>query len=115
MPSQEYQSYIQLLNDCGAECKRCIDAGLNSADFGRLVRCIKLCTDCTLACALVASLLQADSENVGRASAFCAEVCELCAQESARFDLAACQRVAAACHRCAAECRRKKQAFAPPA
>lgn len=98
MKTNPNEDWIKLVQACVTECRNCANALIDHPDVQQLVRCVKLCSDCNLVCSLIISLAQSKSELLPRASAFAAEVCQICADECSRHTHAACSRCAAIAH-----------------
>ena len=96
---------IQACQLCALSCSRCADACLHEQDPRALARCIKLDLDAAATCRLAAEAMARHSEFAGAMAAFCAIVCDRCAEECARHDHAHCQDCASMCRRCAQICR----------
>lgn len=71
-----------------------------------MVRCIKLDMDCAQICRLAASYMARGSEFAQMLCRLCADLCQTCAEECAKHQMAHCQRCAQVCRRCADECSR---------
>ena len=94
---------------CAAWCTICADADIAEDDVAMMVRCIRLCLDCSDACIAAARILSRQTEPNAETQLMTLEAC-----------LAACRASAAECERhahhhehcrlCAEECRRCERA-----
>lgn len=105
MSKPNFEKCITACNECLAACNQCNNACIDSPRVKEFLRCIMLNRDCALFCNTTALLLQHGSEFLPQVCTLCADACEECAKESARFDLPECQRATEACRHCATECR----------
>jgi len=112
MAHDNYRTCIDVCNSCADECDHCTAACLQESDPMMMARCIALDIDCAAICRLAAGMMARGSEFSGQVCWLCAEICEACGDECAKFQMDHCQSCAAACRRCAEECR--KLAVASP-
>lgn len=106
MKYEQFKSCIDACNACAVACDRCAAACLQEADPKPMARCVALDIDCAAICRLAAGYMARGSEMAVHLCRVCAEVCNACGDECARFQMAHCQECAQACKRCAEECRR---------
>ncbi|MGV3654041.1 MAG: four-helix bundle copper-binding protein [Noviherbaspirillum sp.] len=106
MAHQQFQSCIEACNACAIACDHCAASCLQEADPKPMARCIALDIDCAQACRLAVGYMARGSEMAGIFCQACAEVCDACGDECAKFQMDHCQECAQACRRCADECRR---------
>ena len=112
MPHEKFKACIDACNACASECDHCESHCLQEHDPKMMARCIALDIDCAAICRLAASFMARGSEFVSPICWLCAEICEKCGDECAKFEMDHCQACAQACRRCTEECR--KVASAPP-
>jgi hypothetical protein len=105
MPNQQYESCIEACNACADACDFCAASCLKEPDPKAMARCIALDMDCAQICRLAAGYMARGSEFAGAICQACADVCDACGDECAKFQMAHCQECAQACRRCADECR----------
>jgi hypothetical protein len=103
---------IDALHDCIEACNADVDADLSEQDLGHLVRCVRLCLDCTDICeatvGVVSRQAEYDSAVTGPLLQACVAICKSCGDECeshARMH-EHCKVCAEACHRCEDACRR---------
>jgi len=68
--------------------------------------CHLLCLDCLAVCNACVQLMAGQSDYAGKVCNICAELCQRCADECAKFDSATCQQCAEKCQTCADTCSR---------
>lgn len=106
MAHEQHHHCIAECYACADACDHCAVSCLNEPDPKPMARCIALDMDCAQTCRLAAALMARGSPNDSAARAFCALVCEACAEECARHSMMEhCQACALACRRCAQACR----------
>jgi hypothetical protein len=100
---------IDAMNDCAQACTADNAADLGEHSLGELVRCIRLCLDCTDVCAAAAAvtsrLVSYDPSVLRPLLESCVAICRSCGDE--------CEQHAAMhahCRVCAVACRRCEQA-----
>jgi len=100
---------IVALNDCAQACTADTDADLGEADVADMVKCIRLCLNCTDLCvatvAVVSRLAEPDVNVTRPLLQACVAICKSCGDE--------CERHAAKhehCRVCAEACRRCEHA-----
>ncbi len=102
---------IDALGDCAQVCNADNAADLSEPDLADMVRCIRLCLDCTDICAAAAAVigrLTDDDPAVARPLLeSCAAICRSCGEECERHAAhhAHCRICAEACRRCERACR----------
>jgi hypothetical protein len=106
MANQLFQSCIDACNVCADACDYCAVSCLQEPDPKMMARCIALDIDCAQICRLAAGYMARGSEVAGTICQSCAELCDACADECAKYQVRHCQECAQACRRCADECRR---------
>ena len=104
MLSQTYRSCIEACNACAAACNQCMAACLRETDPKPMVRCIGLDIDCAAVCQIAASMMARGSLHTETICTLCAEICEACAEECVKHNMAQCQACARACKHCAEAC-----------
>jgi hypothetical protein len=102
---------IDALNDCSQACTADTDADLSEPSVAELVRCIRLCQNCTDICIATVSVISrpTDSDtNVTRPLLqACVAICKACGDECERHapKHEHCRVCAEACRRCEHACR----------
>jgi uncharacterized membrane protein len=102
---------IDALSDCAQACTADIEADLSEHDLADMVRCIRLCLDCTDVCTatvgLVSRLAEYDANVIRPMLEACAAVCRSCGDECGRHapHHAHCRVCEQACRRCEHACR----------
>ena len=100
---------IDAISDCAQACIADTDADLSEQNVTEMVRCIRLCQDCTDVCTATAAVLsrQAEYEPIvtGPLLGVCAAVCKSCGDECERH-----ARMHEHCRVCAEACRHCEQA-----
>lgn len=103
---------INALGDCIQACIADADADLGEKDLLEMVRCIRLCLDCTNVCEATLALLsrpaEYDSKVVRPLLESCVAICKSCGDECERHshDHEHCRICAEACRRCETACRK---------
>jgi len=103
---------LMLYQECADLCGYCASACLREERSGELIRCIALSRACADVCTLTAGEVLRGSAFAGEWCAFCATVCDSCAEECSRYEMRHCQKCAAICRECAASCRLEADALA---
>ena len=100
---------IDALSDCAQACIADSDADLSEPNLAEMVKCIRLCLDCTDVCAAAVGVLSRQADYHANVSTplleACVAICKSCGDE--------CERHAAMhahCRVCAEACRRCEQA-----
>jgi Domain of Unknown Function (DUF326) len=102
---------IEALNDCAHACTADADADLREGDVVGMVKCIRLCLDCTDVCTATVGVISrrtAYEEAVtGPLLEACAATCARCGEECERHaqEHPHCGVCAEACRRCEQACR----------
>ena len=103
---------IDALNDCIKACTADVAADLSEQNVAEMVKCIRLCLDCTDVCAATAGVVSRQTEydaNVTRAVLqACITVCRSCGDECevhANHGMEHCRVCADECRRCARACQ----------
>jgi hypothetical protein len=97
---------INALQRCAMACHHCASECLRERDVQKMARCIALDLDCAGICEYTAAVLARGSDQAQAVRTLCAQICEACAQECGRHEMAHCQECAKACSACAEACRR---------
>ncbi|ASC66202.1 four-helix bundle copper-binding protein [Achromobacter denitrificans] len=105
MNSTQYETCIRECYTCAQACDQCFAACLTEEDATKMARCVKLDADCSAVCRLAAAYMARSSEFARQICDLCAEVCEECGQECAKFQSSHCQHCASICNDCAQACR----------
>lgn len=103
---QEYQACIDACSKCAAECEHCATACLKEPDVQARTHCIQLLRDCADICVQSVQWMARGSTFAKAMCELCAQVCDACGAECAKFKDEHCQRCATACRQCAEECRK---------
>lgn len=99
------QSCIDICFACARQCQNCATACLHEDDVKMMRRCIELDLECAEMCYASARLMGIGGEHAAVLCIPCAEVCEVCAEECGKHEMAHCRECAEMCRRCAEECR----------
>lgn len=105
MAHEHYQDCIEACHDCLVACEHCATACLHEKDPKKMVRCIELDRSCADICALAEREMSRGSVFAERVCQLCADICDACGEECAKFEMDHCQQCAEACRRCAETCR----------
>lgn len=103
---------IDALSDCIQACIADTDADLGEKDLEDMVRCIRLCLDCTDVCDATLGILSRpasyDPNVVRPLLESCVAICRTCGDECERHahDHVHCRICAEACRRCESTCRK---------
>jgi hypothetical protein len=106
MMSQQFKSCIDACYECAAACDHCAAACLQEQDVKMMARCIALDMDCAEICRSAAAFVARGSESFSAICWVCADVCQACGDECAKYPVAHCQECARACRKCVDECRK---------
>jgi hypothetical protein len=102
---------IDALSDCAQACTADNDADLGEENVAEMVRCIRLCTDCTDVCTatigVTSRLAEYDASVAKPLLQACAAICKSCGDECERHGRMHehCRVCAEACRRCERACR----------
>ena len=102
---------IDALSDCAQACTADTNADLSEPNLAEMVRCIRLCLDCTDVCTATAGVISRLAEydpGVTRPLLeACVAICQSCGDECERHapHHAHCRVCAEACRRCEQACR----------
>ena len=102
---------IDALSDCAQACIADTDADLREQDLAEMVKCIRLCLDCTDVCTatlgVVSRQTDGDATVTRRLLEACVAICRSCGDECERHARhhAHCRVCAEACRRCEQACR----------
>lgn len=106
MINQKYQACIEACAACAATCIDCAACCPQETDAKELTRCMTLCQDSAELCKLASAAMARNSENVKVICSLCADICQACADECAKYQMSFCQECAKACRLCAQECQK---------
>jgi hypothetical protein len=102
---------IDAISDCAQACIADTDADLGEQDVTEMVRCIRLCLDCTDVCTATVGVTSRQAEydaNVTKPLLeACVAICKMCGDECERHAQMHehCRVCAEACRRCEQACR----------
>jgi len=101
---------IDAVNDCAQACTSCADDDLSEPDVAEMVKCIRLCLDCTDICtatgAVISRLAEYDPGTTRPLLEACVAVCKSCGDECERHGhYEHCRVCEQACRRCERACR----------
>ena len=101
---------IDAISDCAQVCIADTDANLGEQDVTEMVRCIRLCLDCTDICTATAAVISRpagyDAAVAGPLLEACVAICKSCGDECERHaHMQHCRVCAEACRRCEQACR----------
>lgn len=103
---EEYQSCIDACEKCAVECEHCATACLQEPDVSARSHCIQLLRDCADICVVATQWMARGSSYANKLCGLCADLCDACGAECAKFKDQHCQSCANECRRCAEECRK---------
>jgi Domain of Unknown Function (DUF326) len=103
-------SAIDAISDCAQACEADTDADLSEPNLADMVRCIRLCLDCTDICtasgAILSRLAEYDPGVTRPLLESCVAICSSCGDECERHaHMQHCRVCAEACRRCEQACR----------
>ena len=101
---------IDAISDCAQACTADTDADLGEHDVTEMVRCIRLCLDCTDVCTATAAVISRpaghDADVTRPLLQACVAICKSCGDECGRHaHMQHCRVCAEACRRCEQACR----------
>ena len=101
---------IDAISDCAQACIADTDADLGEQDVTEMVRCIRLCLDCTDICTATAAVISRpadyDADVARPLLQACVAICKSCGDEWERHaHMQHCRVCAEACRRCEQACR----------
>jgi Domain of Unknown Function (DUF326) len=101
---------IDAISDCAQACIADTDADLGEQDLTEMVRCIRLCLDCTDVCTATAGVISRpadyDADVARPLLQACVAICKSCGDECERHaHMQHCRVCAEACRRCEQACR----------
>ena len=102
---------IDALSDCAQACIADTEADLNEPDLAEMVKCIRLCLDCTDICtatgAVLSHLAEYDPAVTRPLLESCIAICHSCGDECEHHaaHMEHCRICAEACRRCEQACR----------
>ena len=107
---------IDAISDCAQACIADTDADLSEQNVTEMVRCIRLCQDCTDVCTATAAVISRpadyDADVARPLLQACAAICKSCGDECERHaHMQHCRICAEACQRCERACRELLEAM----
>jgi hypothetical protein len=102
---------IDAITDCAQACTADIDADLSEQDVAEMVKCIRLCLDCTDICTATAGIISRpanyDPQVARPLLDACVAICKSCGDECERHAHMHehCRICAEACRRCERACQ----------
>ena len=101
---------IDAISDCAQACIADTDADLSEQNVTEMVRCIRLCQDCTDVCTATAAVISRpadyDADVARPLLQACVAICKSCGDECERHaHMQHCRICAEACRRCERACR----------
>ena len=102
---------IDALGDCVQACIADTDADLSEQNLAEMVKCVRLCLDCSDVCSATAGVLsrlaEYDPGTTRPLLEACAAICKTCGDECQRHapHHAHCRVCEQACHHCEQACR----------
>jgi Domain of Unknown Function (DUF326) len=101
---------IDAISDCAQACAADADADLSEPNLAEMVKCIRLCLDCTDICtatgAVLGGLAEYDADATRPLLEACVAICKSCGDECERHaHMPHCQVCTEACRRCEQACR----------
>jgi hypothetical protein len=108
---------IDALNDCAQACTADTAADLSERNVTEMVKCIRLCLDCTDICVATVAVTSRQTEYdalvIKPLLEACAAICKSCGDECDRHAQMHehCRVCAEACRRCEQNCRKLLQAM----
>ena len=101
---------IDAMSDCVQACSADNDADLSERDVTEMVRCIRLCLNCTDVCTAAAGVISRpadyDADVARPLLQACVAICKSCGDECERHaHMQHCRVCAEACRRCEEACR----------
>ncbi|ERJ12033.1 four-helix bundle copper-binding protein [Haloplasma contractile] len=100
---------VATINNCEAVCLNMHTMILRRQDIQRRLKQLDLLRDCADVCGTTVKFIASGSRFARNMAAQCAEICERCGNECARFPDRESRRCARICLHCARECRRFAQ------
>lgn len=103
---------VDALRDCIQACIADTDADLDEKDLAHMVKCIRLCLDCTDVCEATVGILsrpaEYDSKVVRPLLESCVAICKSCGDECEHHahDFEHCRICGEACRRCETACQK---------
>jgi hypothetical protein len=101
----QHESLINTIQHCEMTCEHMTMMLKHKADINARVKQLSLLHDCADICTLTAKYISRMSSFSKATANLCAQICEVCGNECARFADAESQHCAQVCHHCARECR----------
>jgi len=101
---------IDAISDCAQACTADTDADLSEQNLAEMVRCIRLCLDCTDICTATGGIISRPAEDDPAATRplleACVAICKTCGDECERHaHYEHCRVCEQACRRCERACR----------
>jgi hypothetical protein len=108
---------IDAVSDCAQACTADTGADLSEQNLAEMVKCIRLCLDCTDICTVTAGVLsrlaEYDPGSTRPLLQACVAICRSCGDECERHaHMPHCRICAEACRRCERACRELLDALA---
>ena len=94
---------LDVVSECAQTCEACALRCMNDSS---MLDCARTCLDCAVVCQALVTLLARESRFYRAFCRLCADICEACANECAKFDVDHCRVCAETRRRCTTECRR---------
>ncbi|XBX76348.1 four-helix bundle copper-binding protein [Proteinivorax tanatarense] len=83
----------------------CFDACLDEPDVSSRKKMLGLLVECAMTAQNSITLMAMNGQLTKEHCELCAKICDMCADECAKFEEQHCQNCADVCHVCANECR----------
>jgi hypothetical protein len=99
------ESLLRTVQDCEAMCEQTLTAVSGMPDVEIRTMQLRLLRDCADICGLTAKYIARDSMFTKALANLCADVCDVCGCECAKFPDCISQHCAQVCFHCARECR----------
>ena len=96
-----YQPCIEACLKCSVDCEHCATACLMKSSFQNIQKRIQHCIDCSQICLTSIPFMSRGSTYAKEICNLCAQICDACAKECARFQDEQCQQCAEACRKMA--------------
>ena len=101
---------VDAIRDCAQACAADTDADLNEQNLAEMVKCIRLCLNCTDVCTatggILSRLAEYDADTTRPLLESCIAICKSCGDECERHaHMPHCRICAEACRRCEQACQ----------
>ncbi|MDK2934371.1 MAG: hypothetical protein PWP27_2181 [Clostridiales bacterium] len=100
-----HKQLVETIQECEAICEHMTTLLKRRPDMQARIRQLQLLRDCADICGLTAKYVARNSAFAKPMADFCANICEVCGRECARFPDSESQHCAQICFNCARECR----------